>query len=331
MGKIALFATPAMQEQVFGEKYYQRLEKAGTLFRYDRTEFTDRAHVVDFVKDAKIIITSWGSPVIGQEILDVCPDLRLLAHAAGSIKPVISEEFIKKGIPAINAAAALGEGVAETALAFAISACKGFFRLSGDTKNGLWAENRLTAVKDFYDITVGVISGGFVGRHMVKLLQNFHVDIVMYDPTLNAEQIEKIGAKKVSLEELLEISDVITIHAPQIPATDNMLHKENLKRIRDGAVLINTARGTVINEADLIEEMKTGRFTACIDVTNPEPPSKENALRSLDNVVLTPHIAGAVTNGMKRVALLICEEVERLLGGQPLLAKVELSELSILA
>ena len=187
------------------------------------------------------------------------------------------------------------------------------------------------SVKDFYDITIGVISGGYVGKHMVKLLKNFHVDVLLYDPILSAEQIAEIGATKVELNELLSRSDVVTIHAPAIPATENMLHKDNLCLMQDGAILINTARGTIVNEKDLIAELKKGRIFACIDVTNPEPPAKDNELRALKNVVLTPHIAGTATNGLKRVALHVCEEIERLLNGEKMRTEVNLDELSKLA
>ena len=176
-----------------------------------------------------------------------------------------------------------------------------------------------------------MISGGAVGRHMVKLLKNFHVDILMYDPVLSAEAIQAIGAEKVSLETLMSECDVVSVHAPSIPATDNMLNASNLCLLQDGAVLINTSRGSVINEQDLIAELEKGRFFACIDVTQTEPPAKDNKLRSLPNVVLTPHIAGTATNGLRRVALHVCEEIERLLGGEKMRTEVNLADLAKMA
>lgn len=331
MDKIAVLVNKHWRERVFGDKYYERLAKSGDVKVYDRDDFADMDYVLDFVKGSNLIITSWESPVIDKDILDACPNLKAVLHAAGSIKPIVSDEFVAKKIRITNSAVALGEGVAETALGFAISACKGFYQLNEVTSNKGWNETVGTTVKDFYDITVGVISGGFVGRHMVKLLKNFHVDILMYDPILSAEEIEQIGAKKVELDELMKESDVVTIHAPSIPATDNMLNKDNLCLMKDGAVLINTARGKIINEADLIEELKKNRIFACIDVTNPEPPEADNELRFMKNVVLTPHIAGACTNGLKRVALHICEEVERVQNGEKMRTEVNLDNLSKLA
>ena len=331
MEKIVVLVNKEFRGRVFGEKYYEKMRAFGEVKVYDKDDFSDFDYVLDFVKGATIIVTSWDSPKIDKQILDCCPELKAVIHGAGSIKPIISDEFIQRKIRITNSAVAIGEGVAESALGFAISACKGFYQLSRDTKSGLWQDNIKTTVTDFYDITVGVISGGYVGRHMVKLLKNFHVDILLYDPILTKEQIEEIGAKKVELSELLSQSDVVTVHAPAISQTENMLNKSNLPLIKDGAVLINTARGTIINEADLIEELKKNRFFACIDVTNPEPPAKDNELRKLDNVVLTPHIAGTATNGLKRVALHVCEEIDRLLKGEKMRTEVNLDNLSKLA
>ena len=330
MDKITILVDGNSREAVFGEKYYERLRKQGELNIYDRADFSDKDYVVDFVKGSNFIITSWGSPVIDAAILDACPDLKAVLHAAGSVKPVVSDALIEKNIRMTASAIAIGEGVAETALAYAIAGSKRFFWLNEDVKAGKWAE-RKRMVRDFYDIKVGVISGGMVGKHMVKLLKNFHVDILMYDPILTKEQIAEIGAEKVTLEELMSQCDVVSIHAPSIPATDNMVNKDNLKLMKDGAVLINTARGTIINEQDLIEELKKGRIFACLDVTNPEPPVADSELFKLPNVVMTPHLAGTVTNGKKRIALHVCEELERFQNGERMKTEVDLSKLSQMA
>lgn len=331
MKNIALLVSLAQQNRIFDEKYYEALRKFGHIRLYDQDNFEDVEHVKAFLSGADIIVTSWGSPMLTAEYLDMCPNVKLVLHAAGTVKPIVDQaEFLRRGIRVTNAAMAIGQGVAETALGFAISACKGFYQLSQSTQMGEWYEKRQT-VKDFYDITIGVISAGFVGRHFIKLIQNFQVDVLLYDPYITAEDALALGAKKVELDELLRCSDVVSVHAPSIPATDNMLSKEKLQLIRDGAVLINTARGSVIDETALIDELKTGRFFACIDVTNPEPPIKENQLRTLPNVVLTPHIAGAVTNGLKRIAKHICQEVERFEADGSLSTEVDLQKLSTLA
>ena len=329
--KITVLVSKISRDRIFSDKYYNMLREFGDLCIYDKEDFEDKDYTVAFAKDSDVIITSWGSPCIDKDILDECPNLKGVIHAAGSIKPIINDDFIERKIRITNSAVAIGEGVAETALAMAISACKGFYKLNQDTHSGLWGENISTTVKDFYDINVGVISGGYVGRHMVKLLKNFHVDIFMYDPILTAEEIAELGATKVELNELMSKCDVVSIHAPSIPETENMISKEQLELMQDGSILINTARGAIINEQDLINELKRNRIFACIDVTEPEPPTAENELRTLDNVLLTPHIAGTCTNGLKRIALHTYEEIGRLLKGEKMRTEVDLSKLSTLA
>ena len=331
MEKICVLVNAEFRERVFSEKYYDRLRKLGEVKIYDKADFSDTDYVIEFVKGSTVIVTSWDSPQIDKQILDACPNLKGVIHGAGSIKPILSDEFIKRKIRITNSAVAIGEGVAESALGFAISASKGFYTLSDDTKRGLWQENIKQKVKDFYDITVGVISGGYVGSHMVKLLKNFHVDVLMYDPILTSEKISNIGAKKVELNELMSLSDVISIHAPGIPATENMINASNLSLMKDGAILINTARGTIINEHDLIAELKKGRIFACLDVTYPEPPSKDNELRTLPNVVLTPHIAGLATNGKLRIGSHVCDEIENYNSNAPLYCEVKKEMLSKMA
>lgn len=331
MEVIKVLVNESNRERVFAQKYYDKMEKFGQVSVYDKVDFADKNDYLEFVKGATIIVTSWGSPVIDKDVLDACPNLKAVIHGAGSVKPIVCDEFVNRKVRLTNSAVAIGEGVAETALGFAISACKGFYWLNKDTSNGLWGENIKTTVTDFYDIKVGVISGGFVGRHMVKLLQNFHVDVLLYDPFLTKEQVSEIGAEKVDLNELLSQCDVISIHAPGIPQTENMLNADNLPLIKDGAVLINTARGAIINEEALINELKKNRFKACLDVTCVEPPEKENPLRNMDNVILTPHIAGTATNGLKRVALHVCDEIERLVNGEKMRTEVNLDNLSKLA
>ena len=151
MKNITVLVNKERRDTVFSEKYYDRLRKLGKVNIYDRDDFSDRDYVLSFVKGSDVIVTSWGSPKIDESILSACPNLLAVVHAAGSIKPIITDEFIAKKVRIANSAAAIGEGVAESALGFLISACKGFYSLNADTHNGLWQENMFSTVTDFYD------------------------------------------------------------------------------------------------------------------------------------------------------------------------------------
>lgn len=332
--KISIFVKKSGQERIFGEKYYARLRKYGDVALWNGADdFSNRAEVLDFIKDSDFIITSWGTPVIDKEIIDLCPNLKGVFHAAGSIKPIMSDELMaREDIRLTASATAIGEGVAETALGFAISACKGAFTMPRYTRAGEWNGHNATEVIDFYDIKVGIISAGFVGRHMIKLLKNFHVDILVYDPTLSAEQIAELGAEKKELNELLAESDVISVHAPMIPETNHMINKDNIGLLKDRVIIVNTARGTIFDEPYLIERLKEkkGMF-ACLDITEVEPPATDNELRFLDNVNLTPHLAGTASNGQRRIALHVCEEMDRFMAGERMRTEIDREMLSKMA
>ena len=330
MEKIVVFSTADNIDKIFEAQHLETLSRLGDLRIYDRNDYEDREYVLEFLKDSHLIITAWGSPKIDDEMIKLCPCLRGIIHAGGGIKGILSNEFIKRGLFISSANASLADGVAESTVAMAVSACKGMFTLPNDIRNGLWSENR-GKIKDFYDIKVGIVSVGDIGRRVIKLLRSYHVDILAYDPFVPEAEMRSLGAKKCSFEELLRESDVISFHTPDIPETDNMLGRENLHLIKDDAVIINAARPNVIDDDAFIEELSKNRFMAVLDVTKDAPSMKEHPYRKLPNVVLFPHIAGAVSNGCKRMGKFAVEEAERLYHNEPLLGKFDLSKLSIRA
>ena len=330
MDKIVVFSTPSRLEKIFKPEFYERLSKLGQLHVYDKENYDDREYVLDFIKDSDLIITAWGSPQIDNEMIKLCPNLKRIIHAGGAVKRLLSDEFFARNLSISTANGALASGVAETAVGMMVAACKGMFTLPTDTRNGLWRDNAYK-IKDFYDIKIGIISAGAIGSRVIKLLSNYEVDVLAYDPYVSAESIKALGATKCDLPTLLSECDVISIHTPNIPATDSMLNAENLPLIKDGAYIINTARANVFDEDALIKQLQKGRFTALLDVANLEPPPLDHPFRTLPNVILFPHIGGAVTNGCKRMGKFAVEEAERLYRDEKLLGDVDLSKLSIMA
>lgn len=328
--KISVLANTDRQSQVFKKEHIDTLKKFGDVVFNEKREGPGESDAADLIRGADIAVTSWDCPKLTADILKNTPELKLLLHAAGSVKGIVSDELWSMGVRVSGAAAALGKGVAETALGFTISSLKNIWNLANVTRWGGWNAQNHT-VREIYDVTVGVIGAGFAGRHYIKLLLNFDVDILLYDPTLSEAECAKIGVRKVNLEKLMALSDVVSIHAPSIPSTYHMINSSNLRLMKDRAILINTARGSIINENDLIEELKKGRISACIDVTDPEPPFEMNELRELPNVILTPHIAGSVNNGKKRIGDLIISELESYLSDGILIYEIKPEQLSVLA
>ena len=171
------------------------------------------------------------------------------------------------------------------------------------------------------------------GSHYMELLQMFDVEILLNDPFISAEDAQKrFNAKKVELDELLRTADVVSIHAPSIPETYHMFNRDTLALMKKDAVLINTARGSIIDEEALYEHMKAGNLKyACLDVFDPEPPRADHPLRTLPNCIMTPHLAGLTHNGLLRIGSHCVSEIERYLNGQPLTTEVIQQQLSTMA
>lgn len=330
MNKTTILINTYQQSRIFGEDDYERLSKLGDLHIYDRADFSDEEYYLDFVKDTNLLILSWESPRISQEILDVCPDLRGVIYGAGSLRPIMTEAFLNSGIPITDSKIVDSRSVAVTVLGVAIAACKGTYTLANDVRNGMWRENAFK-IKDFYKIKIGIIGASCVGSYFAELLKAFDVEVFICDPIKSAEEIAALGAKKVELKTLMSECDVISVHAPALPETDDMINKDNLCLIKDGAVFMNTSRGSLINEADLIEECKKNRFLTFLDVYTREPTAVDNPLRTLPNVICLPHVAGTFTNGVRAIGVHVCEEAERFTRGEKMQCEVDLTKLNILA
>ena len=326
--KIAMIFDNALQSRLFTKKALDELAAMGELCINQGDPSLENVKAT--IKDADIAITSWGNSFMTEEILNECPNLKLIVHAAGSVKPVVTDELWERGVRVCASTKPLGIGVAETALGFTISACKSFYNLNDTIHAGGFGGRK--EVRELYEITVGVVSAGFVGRHYIKLLQNFGVEVLLYDPFVTDQQAKEMGCTKAELAELLEKSDVVSLHAPSIPETNHMINADTLKLMKKDAILINTSRGSVIDEKALYEHMAAGNLKyACLDVFDPEPLKPENPLRTLKNVIMTPHIAGLANNGQLRIGAHAVEEIQRFINGQPMDCEVKKEMLSRMA
>jgi phosphoglycerate dehydrogenase-like enzyme len=271
--------------------------------------------------EVEILVTGWGCPMIDAAVLDAAPALRLIAHAAGSVKHFIAPEVFRRGILVTNAADANAIPVAEFTLAAILFANKQVFRFGRDYSR----QRSFVNVSQHYDgkagnwaKRVGIVGASRIGRRVIELLRPFNVDILLHDPLMDVGEARRIGATLVSLEELMESCDTVSIHAPLLASTRGMIDAGMLARMPDGATLINTARGGIVDGAALEAELVSGRLWAILDVTEPETPPAASPLYTLENVLMTPHIAGAIGSERHRLGRLVVEEIERYLAGAPL-------------
>lgn len=330
MHNIALVPSYERIRRIFSERDLQVLQGMGKVRVNTIRQDPDLSTVKELAEGSEIILTSWGCPCIDSSILEKAPGLKVVFHAAGSVKGVISPELMEKGIRVSSAAEAIGKGVAETALGLTIASLKYIWQLAGSVKGGEWSKGREN-VRELYGVTIGVIGAGRAGKHYIRLLRNFDVEVLLYDPIIDDTQAKELGVRKVGLEELMKESDVVSIHAPSIPETFKMINERNLVLMKENAILINTARGSIVDEEVLAAELQKGRIYACLDVTDPEPPAADHPFRRLGNVILTPHIAGAVNNGLHRIGKYAVEELQRYIKGKRMQGEITLDTFGTIA
>lgn len=328
--KIAVLMDAPLRATLLSEKTMARLAQWGEVV-VNTTDKAEKETVKQVISGADIAITSWGVPCLDAEILAAAPSLRMVAHAAGSVKGIVSDQLYANGVQVISSARILSYGVSETALGLTICACKNVFGFNQSIHNGGWVQD-YSVITELFDITVGVVGCGFAGAHYIELLQAFGVNVLAYDPLLSAQEIAAMGAQKCDLATLLAQSDVVSLHAPALDSTHHMINAQTLATMKENAILINTARGSLVDEAALAAAMQAGKLKyACLDVTDPEPPAADSPLRSIPNCIMTPHLAGLANNGKLKIGAHVADEIERFLAGQPLVSEITQAMLATIA
>ncbi|MFE3327762.1 hydroxyacid dehydrogenase [Streptomyces sp. NPDC059176] len=281
--------------------------------------------VATALAEVELLLTCWGATPLDERVLDAAPQLRAVVHAAGSVKHHITRACWDRGIAVTSAAAANARPVAEYTVASILLA----------NKRVLHARHRYRQVRASHDWheeigsggnygrTVGVIGASRVGRRVIELLRPFDLGVLLYDPYVGAAGAALLGVEAVPLDELCSRSDVVTVHAPALAATRHVIDARRLALMSDGATLINTARGSLVDTDALLPEVVSGRLHAVLDVTEPDVPPRDSPLYDLPNVVLTPHIAGSLGNEMHRLADEALREVERYALGEPFAERVD--------
>ncbi|MDQ1300856.1 MAG: hypothetical protein QG637_776, partial [Chloroflexota bacterium] len=283
-------------DRMFSPAAWRALDAFAGVIHHDGPEPASKASLLALLPGADACITSWDVAALDADVLAAAPRLRAMAHMGSSVKRFVSEALWARGVHVTSAGLALAVDVAETTLGLMIVGMKRVWPLAQHVRDGGWRETPWWPARELFGKEVGIIGASNVGRHVIKLLQSFAVRVLVYDPFITPEAAAALGAEKVELGELLRRADIVSLHAPARPETHHLLDATGLAQMKDNALLINTARGSLVDEAALVAELSRGRFFAFLDVTDPEPPAADSPLRRLENVVALPHIAGCIEN-----------------------------------
>jgi phosphoglycerate dehydrogenase-like enzyme len=270
------------------------------------------------LSDADVIFATWGMPKLDAAFLAAAPRVRAVFYAAGSVKRFSTPEAERAGITICSAFEANGIPVAEYSLAVILLSLKGFWSFQRQPSADKF-RREVAIIRGAYGSTVGLVALGSIGARLARLLHAHEVNLLAYDPFLAPATASRLKVASSSLTELFACSDVVSVHAPWLPATEKMIGADLMRSMKRGATLVNTSRGAVIDEEALCAVLlERPDLTAILDVTHPEPPALDSPLRHLPNVILTPHVAGSIGPEVERMGWWMAEEARRWILGEPL-------------
>ncbi|MFE5900442.1 hydroxyacid dehydrogenase [Streptomyces sp. NPDC056488] len=320
---------PGVDDRLFTEEHRARLAALTRtdprLVAHDLT--APDARTAAALAEAELLLTCWGATPLTAEVLDRAPRLRAVVHAAGSVKHHVTDACWERGLRVTSAAAANALPVAEYTLAAILFAGKRVLRSAQRyaelRTDHAWLEE--STGWGNHRRTVGIVGASRIGRRVIDLLAPFDFEVLLYDPYV---ETPPPGTELVGLDELCARSTVVSVHAPQLPSTYRMIGAAQLAAMPDGTTLINTSRGSLVDEHSLLPHLLTGRLHAILDVTDPELPPPGSPLYTLPNVLLTPHVAGSLGNELHRMAEQAVGEVERYVRGEGFSEEVRASDLT---
>ena len=304
-------------EQCFTAETIDAIAQRVTLDREVPDQLSDE-WLLPRLAEVDCLITGWGSLPLTAERIAAAPALKYVLHSAGTVKSLVSAALWQRGIRVTSAAHVNGRPVAQFVLGLLFACLKDVFRYQAEFKReGRSAWKRSPSIVGYYRTTVGVIGCGNVGRELLRFLQPHDFRVLVHDPLLTEDVARSLGARRVALDVLLKESKAVVLVAPNIPENRHMIGAPQLALLQDGAYFINPGRGALVDHDALIAELERGRITACLDVTDPEPPPEGSPLYTLPNCILTPHVAGSLNDECLRLGDQVLDEITRLVNGRP--------------
>lgn len=293
MRKILVLPPPRLRCDLFAPEVEARLQRLGNVAASPNDRNYSSEELADLIPGTDGCITSWGSPQFTPEVVEKADSLKIIAHAAGSVKGLVTPSVFDRGIAVCSSQPAMAVSVAAMTVAMMEIMLRNVVNLASEIRSRrTWRPEGVAGSRELNGKTVGIVGASLIGREVLRYLEPFDVRIRLFDPYVSEEEVRRLGAEPAALDDIFQTCEVISVHAPLSEETRGMITAAHLHSIMDGAVLINTARGPIIDPEALLEELKTGRFSAALDVTDPEPLPDGHEFFALPNVVFTSHISG---------------------------------------
>jgi len=270
------------------------------------------------LKDAEVVMSGWGMVRMTEAFLKAAPNLKAVFYGSGSVKSFVTDASWGRGVIVCSAWAANAVPVAEYTLSQILLGLKRCWYYARESKR-LRTYARVRGVVGAYGGVVGIVSLGRIAQLVCEHLRRFDVKVIAYDPFMGEEEARRLGIELCGLDEVFERGDVVSLHTPDLPETRGLIKGKHLSSMKQCATFINTARGAVVQEGEMIEALtQRTDLTAILDVTGREPTEADSPLWDMANVVVTPHIAGSQGMECRRMGRYMVEELGRYVKGEQL-------------
>lgn len=283
--------------------------------------------LVEEIRDADALLVRSQTKVT-ERILNTAEHLKVVGRAGVGVDNIDVKAATRRGIVVVNAPDGNTISAAEHTMAMMLASARNLPQAHMSVREGEWNRKAFLGV-ELRGKTLGIVGFGRIGTDVARRAQAFGMEIFAYDPFLTPERAQQLGVKAGSFEEVIQAADVITVHTPLIKETRHLLDAAAFQHMKDGVRIVNCARGGIIDESALAKALQSGKVaSAALDVYEEEPLPADHPLRSFTNVVFTPHIAASTEEAQESVAVIVAEEVARILRDEPFYNAVNLPSLS---
>ena len=314
--QLVILSSDVLFEHFFSEFARERLSQVVDWHQYsgrDESELSQKLQAAD------ILMTTWHTPFLKLEMFGPNPRIRLIAHCGGEVKSRLEERVVEH-ITVTNAAEPMAAPVAEMAIALTLALVRRIPGYVSEMNSGMVRTNEsVSHGETLRGRRVGLVGFGRIGQAFARFVAPFKVNLVVSDPWASADAVAAAGGTLIDLDQLLTSSSVVVLAAALTGESRHLLDQRRLALMPDGAYLINVARGGLIDLDALLRELRMGRLSAALDVTDPlEPLPVDHELRHFPNVLLTPHIAAGGIEMRREIGDMAVDEVVRFCKGEPL-------------
>ena len=310
-----------VRDSFFSEEQRVRLERLGCVEWNANAEQYGEEELAEKLRGVDICISGWGNTPFHEKTLKYADKLKLIAHIGGSVRPMVGDAAFERGIRVCSGNRVFAESVAEGVLAYMLCSLRRIGEYEARMAAGEWPS--LIGTRGLLGRSVGLVGYGMIAEYLVKFLKPFGCRIMVSSRHISAEELAEAGIEAAAAEEIFRTCDIVSLHSSLTARTKHSIGADLLNSMKDGALLVNTARGALIDEEALVLVLQERPVWAALDVFETEPLPMDSPLRECERVLLMPHAAGPTADRRYVVTSHVLDDIGRFLNGEPLDCEID--------